>query len=156
MTDPRAWVRAHNVSWEIEPLRETIRSRGVTQTGYELRLFGMLDVRAKEDAVNAVLHFHAELRGLALRLLHSIPEPHAVIEVRPFEGSVHFRPEAPAAVEIELAVVAYPWHPGQTMPEREAQQRIVAVEEKLLEAGLRRRPFNDLLDHASTHVRLRA
>jgi hypothetical protein len=152
MSDRRAWVRAHRVCWEIEPLRELTKGHGVQQTGYELKLFGRLDLRADEGAERAVLRVHDGLRELALDVLASHPEPHAIIAVRPFDRAVHLRPESSFAAEIELSVVAYPRHQDDPMPPAEAQRRIAVLEEKLREMGLERCPVPTLDDLARSHV----
>jgi hypothetical protein len=152
MTDRGAWVRAHRVCWEIEPLRELVEGRGVQQTGYEVRLFGRLDLRAEERADQARLRVHDGLRELALDVLASFPEPHALIQVRPFDRAVHRRPETSFVAEIELSVVAYPRHPAEPMPAAEAQERIAAVEEKLRGLGLHRCPVTTLVEFAYSHA----
>jgi hypothetical protein len=49
MTDPIAWARAHRVCWEIEPLYDVVHGHGLQQTGYELRLFGRLELPVRDD-----------------------------------------------------------------------------------------------------------
>src|SRR4030095_7572291 len=152
MTDRREWVNAHKVCWEIEPLRELVEGQGVQQTGYELRLFGRIDHLSGEEAARALVRVHGELCELALDVLASLPESHALIHVRPFDRTVHMRPENAFAPEIELAVVAYPRHPAEPMTAAEAQGRIAAVEEKLRGLGLHRSSAATLAEFASAHT----
>jgi hypothetical protein len=152
MTDRRQWVNAHKVCWELEPLRELVEGHGVQQTGYELRLFGWLDHLPAEQAEQAMLRVHGELREFALDVLASCPEPHALLHVRPFDRTVHMRPENAFAPEIELAVVAYPRHPVEPMAAAEAQGRIAAVEERLRALGCSRAPRVTLSEFASAHA----
>lgn len=150
MTDWRAWVGAHKVCWEIEPLREHVEGHGVQQTGYELRLFGRLDhLGEEEDGQAARLRVHHGLRELALDVLASFPEPHALVQLRPFDQSVHLWREGSFVAEIELAIVVYPRHPAQPMTPAEAQSRIAAVEAKLRALGLHESPRARLSELAS-------
>jgi hypothetical protein len=138
MTDRLAWVRTHRVCWEIEPLRELTKGHGLQQTGYELKLVGRLELGAGDPPGQALYRLHDGLRELALDVLASHPEPHAVIAVRPFEHAVHLRPGSGSAAEIELTVVAYPRHRDDPLPQAEAQRRIAAIGRTLRAMGIQR------------------
>src|SRR5262245_60738547 len=152
MTDCGAWVQTHRVCWEIEPLGELVEGHRLQQTGYQLHLFGRLDLRGEDETERARLRVHEGLRELALDVLASIPEPHALIEVQPFDGAVHIRPETSFVAEVECAVVAYPRHPAEPIPAAEAQGRIAAVEEKLRGLGLHRCPVTTLVEFAHSRA----
>ena len=156
MGDVRAWVQAHGVCWEIEPLREFIKGHGVQQTGYELRLFGHLDLRAQAEVEQAARRVHDALREIALGVLAAHPEPHAVITVQPFDRAVHLRPESSFSAEVELAVVACPRHPADPLPADEAQRRIAAIEEALRSLGIHRCALTTLTEFARSHTLTRA
>ena len=49
--DPHAWVKEHQASFELGPVQEHVKGRGMQQTGHALKLFGRLDTRAVGDPV---------------------------------------------------------------------------------------------------------
>jgi hypothetical protein len=130
------------VCWEFGPLREYVKGHGMEQTGYELTLFGRFDPAEFDDDDTAAREVYEGLHELADELLRSIPEPHSIVEVRPFDRAVHLRPEAGYAVEVELTLVATPPHPDQPIPAEEVHRGLATVAARLREMGLREKSWD--------------
>jgi hypothetical protein len=144
MKDMRAWVERHKVCWEFGPLREYVMGHGLEVTGYELTLFGRFDPTLYDDDDAAAREVYEGLHELAEELLRSIPEPHSIVRVLPYDRAVHLRPEAGYAVEVELTIVASPPHPDQPIPAAEVQAGLATVAARLREMGLREKSWDRL------------
>jgi hypothetical protein len=135
--DLRAWVRKHQVCWELAPMRELVKGHGVHQTGYCLRLFGRIERPARADNQAVARGIYDRLRMLVAEAMRSVPVD-SQIQVQPF-GRVVLRLEPRLIVEQEFALVASPADPDHPLPPDEVRRLIAVVEEKLHSMGLKKR-----------------
>jgi hypothetical protein len=135
--DLRAWVRKHQVCWELAPMREQVKGHGVQQTGYCLKLFGRIERPARADNRAAAREIYDRLRMLVADAMRSVPVD-SVIQVQPF-GRVVLPVEPRLIVEQEFVLVASPADPDHALPPDEVRRLIAVVEEKLHSMGLKKR-----------------
>jgi hypothetical protein len=135
--DLRAWVRKHQVCWELAPMREQVKGHGVQQTGYCLKLFGRIERPARADNRAAAREIYDRLRMLVADAMRSVPVD-SLIQVQPF-GRVVLPVEPRLIVEQEFALVASPADPDHALPPDEVRRLIAVVEEKLHSMGLKKR-----------------
>jgi hypothetical protein len=131
-----AWCREHEVCWEIAPVLERVKGRGVDQTGYALKLFAPLGV-GPGDTEPVARPIFERLRRLALEALHALPVP-SLLQVEP-AGRAVVSPGSPLVVELQLTLVASPPHPGNPLPAAEVRRLIAVLETRLRSMGLRKR-----------------
>lgn len=136
--DLGAWLKEHKVCWELAPLRDLVKGRGVELTGYELNLFGRYDLTAQDDD-HAVAHgIHERLRALALDALGSVAGEELVTQMQPFSREV-VPADAGSTIEVELTVTVSPAHHDPSRRPDEARRQIALVESRLLSMGLHKR-----------------
>ena len=136
--DLGAWLKEHKVCWELAPLRDLVKGRGVEQTGYELNLFGRFDLTAQDDDDEVAHGIHERLRALALDALRSVAGEELVTQVEPFSREV-VASDARSTVEVELTVIVCPAHPEPSRQPAETRRQIALVEGRLLSMGLHKR-----------------
>lgn len=130
-----AWVRDHQVRWELAPVQEMVKGLGVQHTGYSLKLFGRLPAGARGD-VAAARSVYARLHTLAAQAVQSL-SVRAVLRVEP-PGRAVVTVESQLVVEVELAIVASPAEPESRLPPAEVRRVIGLVEARLRSMGLRK------------------
>jgi hypothetical protein len=135
--EPSAWVREHQVFWELAPFQETVKGHGVQQTGLALKLFGRFEPGGQRDAEAVAREIHEHLRTLAEDAVRGVPVD-ALVQVQPF-GRAVIPPESRPVVEVELTLVASPPHPEQPLPPAEVRRLIRALEGRLRSLGLKNR-----------------
>jgi len=135
--EPHAWVREHQASFELAPVQEHVKGRGLEQTGQSLKLFGRLDARAVGDPVEVAWSIHQRMHALALEALRDLPVP-ALIQVQPF-GRAVVPLDAPLLLEVQLTIVASPAGKERQLPLSELRQMIEFVDARLRALGLKKR-----------------
>jgi hypothetical protein len=134
---PPAWVKEHQVSFELAPFREHVKGERLQQTGQLLSLFGRFDPRAVDDPVKAARSIHERLHALALEALRDLPVP-SLMQVEPFGRAVVPR-DAPLLMDVPLTVVASPPGKEQQLPPSELRRVIELVDSRLRALGLKKR-----------------
>jgi hypothetical protein len=135
--DLPAWVREHEACWELAPVHEMVKGRGVQQTGYALKLFGRFDPAAQDDDEAIARGIYERLGSVATEVMRFVPA-HSLVQVQPF-GRAVIPNERRLAVEVELTVVASPAHPEHPLPSGEVRRLIAMLEERLRSIGLKKR-----------------
>ncbi|HET7294508.1 MAG TPA: hypothetical protein VFM88_18935 [Vicinamibacteria bacterium] len=131
-----AWITDHEVSWEVVPVLEQVKGRGVEQTGQALKLFARFDVAAGE--IEPVARpIHERLRSLAMEAVQSLPA-HLLVQVEP-PGRAVVSPGTPFVVEVQLTLVASVPHPDSLLPPVEVRRLVSLLEKKLSSMGLKKR-----------------
>lgn len=136
-SDLGAWVKEHEVCWELRPLRELVKGHGVEKTGYELGLVGRYDAAAQADDEAVARALHERLRGLASQVLGAL-SPKTEVQVEPFSRET-WPAEAGSAIEIELTVILSLPPADPLRPSPEPPPEIAALESRLRSLGLPRR-----------------
>jgi hypothetical protein len=135
--DPHAWVKEHQVSFELAPVQEQVKGRGLQPTGQALRLFGRFDPRAVDDPAGVAWSIHERLHALALESLRDLPVT-ALMQAEPFgRGVVPL--EAPLLIDVQLTIVASPAGQERQLPPPELRRVIQLVDDRLRALGLRKR-----------------
>jgi hypothetical protein len=132
-----AWLSEHQVSWELFPVQEMVKGRGLLQTGYALQLFGRFDPGMQDDPAAMARNIHDRLRLLANEALEGLPG-HALVQAAP-AGRVVVRIESPIVVEVEFTVVASPPDPAHPLPPADVKRLVAALGERLRGMGLKKR-----------------
>ena len=97
------WVRQHRVTWELSTLQELVDRRPAT-IGFELRLFGQHGPHTEASpGCQQCVSLHGRLRAIAVAAYPTEHRP-TTYEVKPFDASIHLRPESGWAPEVQLAV----------------------------------------------------
>lgn len=136
-SDLGAWVKEHNVCWELAPLREGVKGHGVEQTGYELDLFARFDLAAQDDDDAVARTLHEGLRALALDVLRCLPAQ-TEVQLEPFSRQV-WPSGAGSTIEVELTVVVSPPPSDPSQPPAEPRRAAAALERSLRSMGLPKR-----------------
>jgi hypothetical protein len=126
----------HEVSWEITPVLEQVKGRGVEQTGHALKLFAPIDVAAGETEPIA-RPVYERLRRLAMEAVQLLPA-NLLVQVEP-PGRAVVSPGTPFVVEVQLTLLASAPHPGHPLPAVEVRRLIALLETKLCSMGLKKR-----------------
>jgi hypothetical protein len=98
--DLKAWIRQHEVCWELEPQFET-HDHHKLQVGFGLTLLARPPSSCTLDPGCAGC---AEVYGVLEEIARRVVPENARIEVEPFDGSFHLRPETSWAREVQLTV----------------------------------------------------
>ena len=133
---PPAWVKEHQVSFELAPVQEYVKGHGLQPTGQSLRLFGRFDPRAVGDPVEVASSIHERLRALALEALRDLPVT-ALMQVEPFSRGVVPLDE-PLLIDVQLTVVASPAGREQKISPSELRRVIQLVDARLRALGLKK------------------
>ena len=134
---PPAWVKEHQVTFELAPVQEHVKGQGLQPTGQSLRLFGRFDPRAVGDPVEVAWSIHERLHALALEALRDLPVT-ALMQVEPFgRGVVPL--DAPLLIDVQLTIVASPAGKERQLPPLELRRVIQLVDERLRALGLKKR-----------------
>ena len=131
-----SWIQKHKVCWELSPMREAVKGRGLQQTGYVLKLFGRFDPRT-EDASALAASIYARLRALAADVAQALAVP-ALVQVAP-PGRAVVPVERDFVLEVELEVVASPPDPEHPLPPEQVRRAIGMIEAQLRSLGLKKR-----------------
>lgn len=134
---PSAWVKEHEVSYELAPVQEHVKDRGLQPTGHALVIFGRFDPRGLPDLVGVARSIHERLQALALEALRDLPVA-AVVQAQPF-GRATIPTEAPLLADVVLTVVVSPAGREQSLPAAELRGVIAVVEGRLRALGLKKR-----------------
>jgi hypothetical protein len=135
--DHSAWVKEHEVSYELAPVQEHVKDRGLQQTGYSLVLFGRFDPRGVPDLAGVARSIHERLQALTLEALRDLPVA-AVVRAQPF-GRATIPIEAPLLADVLLTVLVAPDGREQPLPPAELRRVIALVEGRLRALGLKKR-----------------
>lgn len=134
---PAAWLKEHEVSFEIAPVHEHVKHSGLQQTGHSLVLFGRFDPGSVPDPVEVARSICQRLQTLALEALHDLPVA-ALVQVEPIRRAT-IPLEAPHLADALLTVMASPVGREQQLSPAELRRAIQLVEGRLLALGLKRR-----------------
>ena len=141
----QAWVRGHKVAWEVQPLMEAVKGRGLRRTGLELHLFASAGGAAPAGAEDKPF---ADLHERVCRIAEmALPEDAKVlVEVLPFDAAEHLRPETGYEPEVQVTVCFTPGDPEAVETEIEAAPGFIerlqtAIERKLRDLGLQPRAW---------------
>jgi len=133
--DSSAWIKEHQVSWELRPMHEMVKEHGLQHTGYALQLFGRFDPVGHADPAATAQSIHGRLRLFAIGALEALPVRLAA-HVAPLRAVV--RLETPMVVEVELTIAAFPPDPAHPLPPAEVKRLIEAVGDRLRSLGLKK------------------
>jgi hypothetical protein len=134
---PPAWVKEHEVSYELAVLQEHVKHRGLQQTGHSLVLLGRFDPHGATDPVAVARSIHERLEALALEALRDLPVA-AVVHAQPF-GRATIPTDAPLLADVPLTIVVWPERREQPLPPAELRQVTALVEDRLRALGIKKR-----------------
>jgi hypothetical protein len=135
--DHAAWLKEHEASYELTPVQEHVKDRGLQQTSHALVLFGRFDPRGVPDLAGVARSIHERLQALALEALRDLPVA-AAVRAQPF-GRATIPIEAPLLADVLLTVVVSPAGPEHALPPAELRGVIALVEGRLRALGLKKR-----------------
>lgn len=134
---PPAWVKEHQVSFELASFQEYVKGHGLQQTGQLLRLFGRFDPRAVDDPVDVARSIHKRLHALALEALRDLPVL-SLMQMEAF-GRAAVPLDAPLLMDVQLTVRASPDGKERQLPPSELRQVIKLVDDRLRALGLKKK-----------------